>query len=198
LFLDSNFSNIELTYVVDFYQLLEEIGFEKILRNHIEKDSRGSLLLSVDDETYLIDQFIQMTSGNIMIAHCLANVDYWINMLKRLLLRVLMSTKLSFDVPLQNFAARSDFWTVDVTTNDIQSFKIADDIQLRHAFIILKSLEERKRNPQGDRRSNATNHRSNTGNSIALKQTWFQSQTPIKNQREVIGTNMKVNKKTRV
>ncbi|CAF4785454.1 unnamed protein product, partial [Rotaria magnacalcarata] len=33
---DANLSSIELTYVVDIYQLLEEIAFEKILRNHIE------------------------------------------------------------------------------------------------------------------------------------------------------------------
>ncbi|CAF4991922.1 unnamed protein product [Rotaria sp. Silwood1] len=147
---DSNSSTIELRYIVDFYQLLEEIAFEKILRNHIEQDSRGPLLISVDDETYLIDHF---------------------------------------DVPLQQFTARSDFWTVDVTANDIQSFKIANDILLRHAFIILKSLEERKRDSQGERRSHPTNQGPNTGNSIAAQQIWFQNQTTMKNQREVIGTN---------
>ncbi|CAF1662632.1 unnamed protein product [Rotaria sp. Silwood1] len=186
---DSNSSTIELRYIVDFYQLLEEIAFEKILRNHIEQDSRGPLLISVDDETYLIDQFIQATSGNITIAPCLKNLDCWINTLKRLLLRVSMNTNLSFDVPLQQFTARSDFWTVDVTANDIQSFKIANDILLRHAFIILKSLEERKRDSQGERRSHPTNQGPNTGNSIAAQQIWFQNQTTMKNQREVIGTN---------
>ncbi|CAF5159860.1 unnamed protein product [Rotaria magnacalcarata] len=53
---DANWSSIELTHVVDIYQLLEEIAFEKVLRNHIEKDSRGPLLLAVSNETYLIDQ----------------------------------------------------------------------------------------------------------------------------------------------
>ncbi|CAF1519831.1 unnamed protein product [Adineta ricciae] len=196
LFQDSQFLNTQLTYVVDLYQLFEEIGFDKILRNHIEKDLRGPLLISIDDETCLIDQFIQMTSGNIKIAAGLKTLDCWINMLKRLLLRVSMNTNLKFDVPLQNFACRSDFWTVDVTKNDIQSFKITDDIQLRHALIILKCLEQRKSNPQGKKPSCSTNQRLNTGNSVEPKQTWFP--TSNTSQRKVIDPNPTIKKKTRV
>ncbi|CAF3661661.1 unnamed protein product [Rotaria socialis] len=196
---DANWSSIELTHVVDIYQLLEEIAFEKVLRNHIEKDSRGPLLLAVSNETYLIDQFIQTTSGNVEIAPCLKNLDSWINMLKRLLLRVSSNINLSFDVPLQQFAARSDFWTVDITANNIQSFKIADDILLRHVFIILKGLEEKKRDSQGERELHTTNNpRLNTGNANSSQQLWFQNQAPSKSQRDIRGNNTKTTKKLRV
>ncbi|CAF5059656.1 unnamed protein product [Rotaria magnacalcarata] len=120
-------------------------------------------------------------------------------MLKRLLLRVSSNINLNFDVPLQQFAAHSDFWTVDITANNIQSFKIADDILLRHVFIILKGLEEKKCDSQGERELHTTtNPRLNTGNTNSSQQLWFQNQAPSKNQRDIRGNNTKTTKKLRV
>ena len=162
----SSFSTIELLHIIDFYQLLEETAFDKILRDHIEQDSRGILYIVDDEHNDLINRFIDMTSGNINIASSLKSLDSWINMLKRLLLRVSMNINLSFDAPLQHYATRCDFWTVDITVTDIKSFKICDDILLQHAFIILKGLEDTKIDPQSERRSNRINRGSRSERSL--------------------------------
>lgn len=141
---DHMLSKIELQYVIDLYELIEEIVFEKILRNNIKQELPETLLFSDTKQNDLINQFIDMTSGKITISSRLKNLSCWINMLKRLIVRVSMNTNLSFDIPLHQYATRCDIWTVDVTTDDIESFKISDDILLRHAFIILKGLETRQ------------------------------------------------------
>jgi hypothetical protein len=191
-------STIELTYIIDFYELIEEIVFEKILRNNIQQDLPETLLLSVNKQTHIIDQFIEMTSQKITISPRLKNLDCWINMLKRLIVRVSMNNNLSFDMPLQQYAARCDLWTVDVTTEDIESFKISDDILLRHTFAILKGLETRRDCPQSERQQHDTNRISNAEQPIPTPPTWLANRTANRNSREVIGENTKHKGKLRV
>lgn len=195
---DSIFSSIELLNVIDYYQLLEEIAFEKILRNHIEQNKHGPLLVAAYEETDLVHQFIEMTLASGEIASCLKNFDSWIDMLKRLLLRVSMNINLRLDIPLQQYASRCDFWTADVTVTDIGSFKINDHILIKHAFIILKGLEEKDSNQKIEKQSNESDQRVNTERLLTPLPFWFCNQNANKKQREVIDNNMKSNKKLRV
>ncbi|CAF1321963.1 unnamed protein product [Rotaria sordida] len=195
---DSMLSTIELKYIIDLYELIEEIIFEKILRNNIKQDLPETLLFSDDKQNHLIGQFIEMTSGTITIAPRLKKLDCWINMLKRLIVRVSMNTNLSFDVPLQQYVTRCDIWTVDVTTDDIKSFKISDDILLRHTFIILKGLEATQNDPQVKTQQNDVNRQANIERPILTTPRWLANNITNRSSPEVIGDNKKTNRKLRV
>ena len=117
--------------------------FDKVLRNRIKLELSGDSV-SADDRIRVVEQFIEMTSNTETIAPCFRNLDCWISMLKRLIVRILMNVNVSLDGRLQLYLERSDLWTGTVTAADIQSIKINDHVLLRHTYIILKGLEARR------------------------------------------------------
>ncbi|CAF3136286.1 unnamed protein product [Rotaria sp. Silwood2] len=170
---DPMLSTIELKYIIDLYELIEEIVFEKILRNNIKQDLPETLLVSDNKKNDLINQFIDMTSGKITISARLKNLDCWIIMLKRLI----------------QYVKRCDVWTVDVTTNDIESFKINDDILLPHTFIILKGLEARQNGPQIERQKNDVSRQACVERPILTTPVWLANNITNRSSPKVIRDN---------
>jgi hypothetical protein len=73
-------------------------------------------------------------------------------MFKRLLVRILLSNvDINLESPLLDYIQRSDMWKGNVTEDDIKTIEIDNNVRLKHAFIILKGLEEkRNRNSMND------------------------------------------------
>jgi len=44
---------------------------------------------------------------------------------------------------LYDYIKRTDMWKGNITTNDIKTIEIKDDLRLKHTFIILKGLENK-------------------------------------------------------
>ncbi|CAF0884533.1 unnamed protein product [Adineta steineri] len=136
------FSTINLKHIIDLYELLEECAFDQILRNYI-KFELSEESFRIEERTELIDIFYRMTLGKETLAECFRSINCWISMLKRLIIRVLMSTSVSTDVPLQLYLERTDLWTGNVTERDIQSIEVSDTVLLKHTYVILRGLERR-------------------------------------------------------
>jgi len=130
------FSSIHLNYIIDLYELIEECIFEKIL----SYDPR----LDFNERTDVIQQFLSQTIDNQHIANCFQDVNCWINMFKRLLVRLLLpKIDLNFDAPLQDFVKRNDIWKGNITADNVRTIDINRDICLKHTCIILKYLEQK-------------------------------------------------------
>ncbi|CAF4915976.1 unnamed protein product [Rotaria sp. Silwood1] len=144
------FSKINLKHVIDLYELLEECAFDQILRHSIRSELSEELLPE-DHRLSLIDKFIKMTYENKTIANCLHDANIWINILKRLMMRVLMNTGVSLDVALQIYLERTDLWPGHVTNMDIHTIDVSEEILLKHTYIILKGLERKQAKPSSIR-----------------------------------------------
>ncbi|CAF1647216.1 unnamed protein product [Rotaria magnacalcarata] len=84
-----------------------------------------------------------MTFSKQGIATSLRNIDSWISILKRVMIRVLSNVNVDTKVPLQYYLERKDLWTGNVTDADIITFDLDDTILLHHTFVILTSLEKK-------------------------------------------------------
>jgi len=60
------------------------------------------------------------------------------------MIRVLMNTNVSIDVPLQLYLERTDLWRGNVTEIDSQSIEVTDKILLQHTYVILRGLERKR------------------------------------------------------
>ncbi|CAF1081169.1 unnamed protein product [Adineta ricciae] len=143
------FSTIRLTYLIDLYELLEECVFDQVLRKYV-KHAWCEDAFSVAERTQLIEKFIAATFGHKNIAISLANIDCWIGILKRMMVRVLSNVNVDTEVPLQCYLERKDLWTDHITDADINTFDLDEAIQLCHTFVILKGLEAKQNPPEVD------------------------------------------------
>ncbi|CAF3742087.1 unnamed protein product [Rotaria sp. Silwood1] len=134
------FSTIYIKYIIDLYELLEEITFDKIVGHYIPNEYREKSFSDVD-RIKVINEFIKSTYTKETITPKLKECERWISLLKRIILRILLNINVSTDVPLQLYLERADLWTGDITEDDIDSFSISHEIQLRHTFIILNGLK---------------------------------------------------------
>jgi hypothetical protein len=135
------FSTIHLKYIIDFYELIEESIFDKILRDNIRNEFREQSF-PIDQRTSIINQFIHMILHDQTLADCLKDLNCWISMFKRLLMRLLSSRmNINFESPLHDYVRRSDMWKGNITEENVRSIEIKSNIRLKHAFIILKGLE---------------------------------------------------------
>ena len=149
------FLSTKITCIIDLYEMLEEYFFDKILRKGIKRDLRGDVLSNGEKQT-IINQFTNTVLRNDNVPDCLKDLDRWIGMLKRLLVRLLSSkTDVSFELPLQVYVNRTDMWKNDVLEEEanIRKIKIEDDVRLIHAFIILQDLEGQRNNEETVARS---------------------------------------------
>ncbi|CAF0841320.1 unnamed protein product [Didymodactylos carnosus] len=133
------FSSIKLTNIIDLYELIEEILFDKILRNYI-KQELSEEAFSNEERIDVIQKFGKQTYESEKIALSLKNIEQWISTLKRLMIRVL-GANIRLDSPIQIYLERTDLWNEDVTEMDIQTINIEEEILLKHTYVILKGLE---------------------------------------------------------
>jgi hypothetical protein len=86
-----------------------------------------------------------MISHNNNLANCFKDLNCWINMFKRLLVRLLSpKVNINFELPLHDYVKRTDMWKGNITVDNIRTIEINDNIHLKHAFIILKGLEAKQ------------------------------------------------------
>jgi hypothetical protein len=137
------FSTINLKFIIDLYELLEICAFDQVLRNYI-KSELSEESFTDKQRKEIVDDFIRLTLEKESVADCFRQIDCWIDMFKRLMIRVLMNTSVSVDVPLQLYLERIDLWTGNVTESDIQSIEIAEKILLQHTYVILRGLERKR------------------------------------------------------
>ncbi len=140
------FSTIHLKYIINLYELLEECVFDQVLRDYVKK-AWCEESFSVDERKQIIERFISSTFAKPEIATSLQNIDCWIGILKRVMIRVLSNVNVDIEVPLQYYLERKDLWTGDITDADIMTFDLDEKILLYHTFIILKGLEKKQKPP---------------------------------------------------
>jgi hypothetical protein len=141
IFRKKPFSSIQLQFIVDLNELIEECVFDQILRNNIRNEFREQSFPN-NQRTSIIKEFIDMILHDQTLADCLKDLNCWINMFKRLLMRLLSSRmNINFESPLHDYVRRSDMWKGNITEENIRTIEIRRDIRLKHAFIILKGLE---------------------------------------------------------
>ena len=161
------FSTIQLQYLIDFYELLEEIAFGRILRPYVKQELLEEAFDRQEREN-LINRFSQLTFQNETIASTLKTEDVWISVLKRLMMR-LLNANVTLDIPLQSYLKRTDFWSASITENDLTTFTVEENILLKHTFIILTGLEKRIKH-----RRKKNNHTSKVkrNNNDTFKHGW--------------------------
>jgi hypothetical protein len=138
------FASINLEYIIDLYEIIEESIFEKILRKNIRGEVQNKISNNKEIQS-IITEFIKMIVDNNKIADCLKNLNSWISMFKRLLVRLHpFKISIDFDLPLADYVKRTDMWKKNVTKENIQTIEIKNHIRLKHAFSILEGLETEK------------------------------------------------------
>ncbi|CAF0876681.1 unnamed protein product [Rotaria sordida] len=146
IFRQQSFSTISLKHIIDLYELLEEITFDKVVGNYIPNEYCEKSF-SDSDRKKIINEFIKSTYEKDKISPVLKQRERWIALLKRIIIRILLNVNVSTNVPLQLYLERADLWTGDITEDDIQSFSINNEILLRHTFIILNGLKAERTEP---------------------------------------------------
>jgi hypothetical protein len=137
-------SSINMEYLIDLYELIEEYVFDKILRDNI-RDELCEKSFPIAQRTSIINQFIDMIIHNGNIAHYFKDLICWISMFKRLLVRLLSpKVHINFESSLHNYVKRTDMWKGNITEDNIRTLEIKNDVRLKHAFIILKGLEAKQ------------------------------------------------------
>jgi hypothetical protein len=136
------FSVVQLRYIIDLYEMIEENAFDQVLRAYVKKELVEETFTD-EERQRVLTVFSRMTFEKETIAETLKNIDSWISMLKRLMIRVL-NANVSLDVPLQLYLERTDLWSDRVTNTDLETFQVDDDILLQHTYVILKGLETKQ------------------------------------------------------
>jgi hypothetical protein len=136
------FSTIQLRYIIDLYEILEENAFDHVLRAYVKKELAKETF-SDEERQRALEGFSRATFEKEKIAETLKTIDCWISMLKRLMIRVL-NANVSLDVPLQIYLERTDLWSNPVTDLDLATFEVEENILLQHTYVILLGLEKRK------------------------------------------------------
>ncbi|CAF2688734.1 unnamed protein product [Rotaria sp. Silwood2] len=134
-----HFCTIQLRYIIDFYEMFEEIAFDKVLCNYIKKELLEDTFTN-EERTRIVYAFSHATFKKETIAESLKSIDCWISTLKRLIVRVLLKTNLYLDIPLQLYLERTDLWSDHISLDDLTTFEIDDDIVLQHTYVILTDL----------------------------------------------------------
>ncbi|CAF5147766.1 unnamed protein product, partial [Rotaria magnacalcarata] len=131
----TDFSAIQLRYIIDFHEMFEEIAFDQVLRAYIKKELAEETFIQ-EERKRIIDAFCRATFEKEKIIEKLKSIDLWIAMLKRLIVRIL-NANISLDVPLQIYLERTDLWNNGVNYDDLATFEVEDDILLQHTYVIL-------------------------------------------------------------
>ena len=146
------FTSINLEYVIDLYEMIEEYVFDKIFFESIQSESSAKKMNNNETEA-LVDDFIKMIVENSKMTNCLKDLNCWINMFKRLLARLRpLKNKINFDLPLADYVRRNDMWKGNVTKENLQTIEIGANVRLKHAFDIMEGLKAKKMNMEaGDK-----------------------------------------------
>ncbi|CAF2895937.1 unnamed protein product [Rotaria sp. Silwood2] len=136
------FSTVQLQYIIDLYEIVEESVFDRALRAYVKIELQETIF--TDDECQrVIKQFSHDTYEKQTISPLLKNIDRWISMLKRLMIRIL-NANIELDERLQVYLERTYLWSDPITDADLATFQVDNDILLRHTYVILCALERKQ------------------------------------------------------
>jgi hypothetical protein len=138
------FSTIQLQYIIDLYEMIEENAFDQVLRAYVKKELVEETF-NEEERERVLTVFSRKTFQKETIAETLKSIESWISMLKRLMIRVL-NANISLDVPLQLYLERTDLWSDRVNDADLATFQVDDDVLLQHTYVILRGLEKKQQN----------------------------------------------------
>ncbi|CAF4651704.1 unnamed protein product [Rotaria sp. Silwood1] len=129
-----------IQYYCHFMQVnIEESVFDRALRADVKAELQKTTF--TDDECQrVIKQFSHDAFEKQTISPLLKNIDRWISMLKRLMIRIL-NTNIELDERLQVYLERTYLWSDPITDADLATFQIDNDILHRHTYVILYALE---------------------------------------------------------
>ncbi|CAF3907546.1 unnamed protein product, partial [Rotaria sp. Silwood2] len=165
------FSTIQLRYIIDLYEMIEENAFDQVLRAYVKKELVEEMFSDEERQRVLL-VFARKTFEKETIAETLKSIDGWISMLKRLMIRVL-NANVSLDVPLQLYLERTDLWSDRVSDVDLETFQVDDDILLQHTYVILRGLEKKQlMNNKSSQQQRVSEIQSTEGQRQKV-QTWF-------------------------
>ncbi|CAF3484319.1 unnamed protein product [Rotaria sp. Silwood1] len=132
--------NYVFTYLL--IQFFEESVFDRALRADVKAELQKTTF--TDDECQrAIKQFSHDAFEKQTISPLLKNIDRWISMLKRLMIRIL-NTNIELDERLQVYLERTYLWSDPITDADLATFQIDNDILHRHTYVILYALERKQ------------------------------------------------------
>ncbi|CAF1619197.1 unnamed protein product, partial [Didymodactylos carnosus] len=136
---NENIFNIELKYLIDLYELMEEIVFDNDMYETFKNTSKFSTDINQD---IILEEFDrEIINNNELTYEPLKTIHIWISTLKRLLLRILSSKQEQlYDTALKEYLCRRDLWDQNIDTNEIENLNLTDTIKTKHAFIILEKL----------------------------------------------------------
>jgi hypothetical protein len=165
------FSTIQLRYIIDLYEMIEENAFDQVLRAYVKKELIEETFTD-EERQRVLTVFSRATFEKETVVETLKNIDGWISMLKRLMIRVL-NANVSLDVPLQIYLERTDLWSDRISDADLATFQVDDDILLQHTYVILRGLENKQ---QINHRSSQQHKKLETQSVEGQRQkvqTWF-------------------------
>jgi hypothetical protein len=190
------FSTIQLRYIIDLYEMIEENAFDQVLRAYVKKELVEETFTDEERQRVLI-VFSRMTFEKETIAETLKSIDGWISMLKRLMIRVL-NANVSLDTPLQLYLERTDLWSDRVNDTDLETFEVDDDILLQHTYVILRGLEKKQQaNNKSSQQQKPSKIQSIEGQRQKV-QTWFDTTAKSTTGPKLIADKKKDKPKIRV
>ncbi|CAF3368108.1 unnamed protein product [Rotaria socialis] len=189
----TDFSAVQLRYIIDFYEMFEEIAFDQVLRVYIKKELAGEAF-NQEERKRIIDAFCRATFEKEKITEKLKSIDIWIAILKRLIVRIL-NANISLDVPLQIYLERTDLWNNGINYEDLAMFEVEDIILLQHTYVILTGLENKKK-AANQSQPPEIKSKVQTGEGLRKKvNTWYtQTATATTSTKEIRGKKTSGNK----
>jgi hypothetical protein len=161
---------------------LEERVFDNILCDNIRDELREKSF-NINERLSIVNQFIEMVLHNENIADCFKDLNCWISMFKRLLVRLLsLKMNINFDSSLEDYVKRTDMWKGNITKENIQTIEVEKNIRLKHTFIILESLKAKQREISSiERHKNIINinyEQQNNNNTMQTTNSTLRSRNP--------------------
>ena len=140
---------LELQYILDLYELVEEIAFDRIFRIYI-KDKFSDTTMKSDQESRIQERFLRSIAGNSRLAQSLRDLSHWIPTLKRFMVRILQDDVI-LDSPIEMHLKRTGLWSSEFTEEEIDTIEIDESILVKHALLLLNGLERRLDGNKADR-----------------------------------------------
>jgi len=137
------FSSVSIKHILDLYETLEEIIFDKAIQDFIRPEFSDGI--PPEEQKSVIEKFDNLTIKNPgeMVYPKLKEPDTLAKVFKKLILRILLA-QVNIENRLFDYFAREDMWGQDTDINEIYNIELPEDIKLKHSYIILKHLEEQK------------------------------------------------------
>ncbi|CAF3287398.1 unnamed protein product, partial [Rotaria sp. Silwood2] len=163
------FANIPLKYVINLYELIEELVFDEVMRNYVKQELITDVCVNEEEKENIIGQFVGSTYMLDNISQQLKDPRVWLSVLKRLIIRVI-TANIDLNVSMQIYIERTDLWNEDLIQY-LDLIKINDNILVRHTYVILEGIEAKLK------QSNNLNTDNKTNNESINIRDWCQTKT---------------------